>query len=88
MLIFLQGIQDWKLLLGVTCLVAFDLVILIVFTVVEGLRGNLGPGLEESQENLQDVDGVCNHFAYSHFSLSFTGWPYKNFSSVHSADVL
>ena len=53
-----QGIQDWMLLLGVGCLVAIDLVILVTYTLVEGLRDNLRPQLVENGENSRDVQGV------------------------------
>ena len=49
------------LLLGVGCLVAIDLVILITYTLVEGLRDNLNPELVELGGNPRDVDGVSTY---------------------------
>ncbi len=37
----LQTIKDRVLVLGVACLVAIDLIILITYTLVEGIRGSI-----------------------------------------------
>ncbi len=50
--------SDWKLALVVLVLVMVDLVILVVYTAVEGARGNLEAEKVENRENLSDVKGV------------------------------
>ena len=50
----------------VLCLVVIDLVILVAYTVVEGLRDNLGVKLITNQELPKETFGVrlfcmCNH---------------------------
>ena len=46
------------LTLGVLMLVMIDLVILVIYTLVEGVRGNLSAVMAESMENPQDITGV------------------------------
>ena len=52
------------LVLGVALLVAVDLTILITYTIVEGIRGQLGPKRAENAEDPMDMTGVSAH-AYS-----------------------
>lgn len=58
----MQTLQDWHLALGVALLVAFDFLILLVYSIVEGTRGNLAAMLEPNRENIRDITGVsaCN----------------------------
>ncbi len=68
----LQTLTDWKLALVVLVLVMVDLVILVVYTVVEGARGNLEAERIKNRENSQDVEGVSSMstaFLSSHFLL-------------------
>lgn len=46
------------LLLGVGLLVSIDLTILVTYTIVQGVRGQLGPVLEENGENPIEIEGV------------------------------
>ncbi len=57
-LLFFQRLNDWKLVLAVLVLGLVDLVILAVYTIVEGIRGNLGAEKIENEENLTDTKGV------------------------------
>lgn len=54
----LQIIKDWLLVLGVLILVVFDLIILVVYTITEGFRGNLSAQNVPNRENYEDVTGV------------------------------
>ncbi len=45
-------------MVGVACLVAIDLMILIIYTAVEGARGNLGATQVPFRENPEDIQGV------------------------------
>ena len=56
--IFMQKIKDWQLALGVLTLVLADLTILLVYTVVEGIQGNLTVDLIPNKEKPMSVDGV------------------------------
>ncbi len=58
MLFVLQGIGDWMLLLGVGAMVAIDLLILVIYTIVEGSRGKLVVQLIPNRENPTIVEGV------------------------------
>ena len=49
------------LALGVMLLVAIDLIILIIYTGVEGSRGNLSAQRVPNRENPEDVSGVREH---------------------------
>ncbi len=55
---YLQLLSDWKLILIVLVLVLVDLVILAVYTAVEGARGNLEAERIENRENPTDTKGV------------------------------
>ena len=55
---FIQRIQDYHLALFVGVLVIVDAFILLVYTAVEGSRGNLGPTKTEHVENPSDTRGV------------------------------
>ena len=46
------------LLLGVGLLVAIDLTILVIYTLVEGVKGRLGAEQVENRENPMSMDGV------------------------------
>ena len=54
----MQALKDWQLALGVLTLVLVDLTILLVYTTVEGLRGNLTAIQVPSRENPRVVEGV------------------------------
>lgn len=54
----MQPIQDWMLALGVGFLVLIDLIILVIYTLVEGLRGNLGATRIANEENPEETSGV------------------------------
>ena len=56
--IYPQGIRDRWLVLGVFLLLAIDLVILVTYTVVEGLEDNLKPTLVVHAGNPSSVEGV------------------------------
>ena len=47
------------LIVGVGLLVAIDLVILITYTTVEGIKDNLGTIEVPHAENSEAVEGVC-----------------------------
>ena len=53
-----QAIKDWMLALAVGVLVLIDITILLVYTVIEGYRGNLIAIRVQNRENMKDVDGV------------------------------
>ena len=63
---FLQKIKDRILILGVASLVAIDLVILVTYTLVEGIRGNLVAIQVAHGERETSVEGVSNGY-YSSF---------------------
>ena len=54
----IQPLQDRYLALGVLVLVLVDVVILLVYTTVEGVRGNLTAIPVLNRENLMNVEGV------------------------------
>ena len=54
----MQKIKDWQLALGVLTLVLVDLTILLVYTVVEGVQGNLTVDRIPNKEKPMSVDGV------------------------------
>ncbi len=54
----MQALQDWMLALGVGVLVAIDVVILLVYDVLEGTKGNLEAKRFQNRENQQDLEGV------------------------------
>ena len=53
-----QKLKDYHLALFVCALVAVDVVILFIYTLVEGLRGNLEPMKVPNSENPSDTIGV------------------------------
>ena len=53
-----QKPKDYHLALFVCALVAVDVVILLLFTLVEGLQGNLEPSMVPNTENPSDTIGV------------------------------
>ena len=55
---FDQKPKDPHLALFVCALVAVDVIILLLFTLVEGLQGNLEPSLVPNTENPSDTQGV------------------------------
>ena len=54
----IQPLQDRWLALGVLVLVLVDVLILLVYTTVEGVRGNLIAIRVPNRENLRNVEGV------------------------------
>ena len=53
-----QAIKDRMLALAVGVLVLIDITILLVYTVIEGYRGNLIAIRVQNRENMKDIDGV------------------------------
>ena len=53
-----QKPKDYHLALFVCGLVAVDVVILLLFTLVEGVQGNLEPSMVPNTENPSDMIGV------------------------------
>ena len=56
--LLMQALKDQHLALGVLMLVLTDLVILLVYTIVEGIQGNLIAQRVPNRENPMDVEGV------------------------------
>jgi len=56
--LLMQALKDRHLALGVLMLVLTDLVILLVYTIVEGIQGNLIAQRVPNRENPMDVEGV------------------------------
>ena len=54
----MQVLKDWQLALGVLTLVLVDLTILLVYTITEGLQGNLAAIRVPNRENPRVVEGV------------------------------
>ena len=54
----MQILKDWHLALGVLLLVLIDLIILLVYTIVEGVQGNLTVTRVHNQENYSNIEGV------------------------------
>ena len=54
----IQPLQDRYLALGVLVLVLVDVIILLVYTTVEGVQGNLAAIQVGNRENLRNVEGV------------------------------
>ena len=54
----LQPLKDWMLALGVTFLVVLDVAILSIYTLVEGIRGQLSSNKVPNRENTEDIIGV------------------------------
>ena len=53
-----QILKDWHLALGVLKLVLIDLIILLVYTIVEGVKGNLIATQVSNREHVMDIVGV------------------------------
>ena len=53
-----QTLKDYHLALFVCVLVAVDVVILFIYTLVEGVRGNLEPMRVSNTENPSETKGV------------------------------
>ena len=53
-----QTLKDYHLALFVCVLVAVDVVILFIYTLVEGVRGNLEPMRVSNSENPSETRGV------------------------------
>ena len=63
--LFIQSrLQDHVMVLGVLCLVLIDLAILGTYTLVEGLRGNLGVERITNREFPEETIGV-SHVLYT-----------------------
>ena len=58
----MQVLKDWQLALGVLTLVLVDLTILVIYTTVEGVQGNLTATRVPSRENPRVVEGVSNTY--------------------------
>lgn len=58
---FVQNIKDGILILSVVGLVGVDLIILIVYTLVEGVRGNLVAIEVPHKEKPMKIEGVSTH---------------------------
>ena len=54
----IQPLQDRYLALGVLVLVLVDVIILLAYTIVEGVQGNLVAIRVGNRENLMNVEGV------------------------------
>ena len=52
----MQILHDWHLALMVLAMVVIDLIILVVYTAVEGSRGNLGAVRHVDRENPVDTE--------------------------------
>ena len=55
----MQNIRDRYLMLGVAALVAIDLTILVIYALVEGVRGNLVALEVPHKERPKNIEGVC-----------------------------
>ena len=55
---YIQPLQDRYLAVGVMVLVLVDVIILLVYTIVEGVQGNLTAILVPNREYLMNVEGV------------------------------
>ena len=69
-----QIIKDWMLALAVLLLCVVDLIILVVYTAVEGARGNLEAKRVINKENPMEIRGVSLILElsfYTEFSDSF-----------------
>ena len=68
----MQVIHDWQLVLMVLVMVVIDLIILVVYTAVEGSRGNLEAVRHVDQENpVETEDEVMVDFLASYILVSF-----------------
>ena len=55
---YLQILHDWKLALMVMCFVVVDVIMLVVFSSVEGTRGTLGAVRVSDDESQTIQEGV------------------------------
>ena len=53
-----QALNDLHLALGVLTLVSMDVIILLVYAIMEGAQGNLTAVLVPNRENPSDIEGV------------------------------
>ena len=68
----MQLLKDWHLALGVLILVLIDLTILLVYTAVEGTRGNHLATQVPSRENPRSVRGVSYLYTVYNFHPSIS----------------
>ena len=61
---FQSFFQDYLMALFVLCLAIIDIVILLLYTVTEAVRGNLGAKLTSNRELPEETIGV-SHIMYS-----------------------
>ena len=54
----IQVLKDWHLALGVLASVLIDVLILLIYTIVEGAWGNLNAILVANREQPRDIVGV------------------------------
>ena len=54
----IKGIKDWHLMLIVVGLVIFNIITLIVYTVLEGVIAEFSPGREPNKERPKAIQGV------------------------------
>ena len=57
----MQKIRDWMLMMVVVAMVAIDLVILVVYTLVEGFQNNFTISQVSHQENPVFTEGVSSN---------------------------
>jgi hypothetical protein len=55
---YMQSLKDLKLALSVALLVLIDVLILLIYTIVEGLRGSLNATLMQNEEDPSAEIGV------------------------------
>ena len=55
----MQVLKDWHLALGVLASVLIDVLILMIYTIVEGALGNLNAIPVPNRENPMDILGVA-----------------------------
>ncbi len=58
----MQPLQDWLLAVGVGLLVLIDVIILVVYSLVEGVRGNLMAMRIPHIEHPEETSGVSSKF--------------------------
>ena len=68
----LQKLKDWKLALAVVVFVLIDVITLLAYTIVEGLRGNLNAILIQNAENPSAEIGVRFIYLFYNHSFMFT----------------
>ena len=62
--VHMQAPKDWMLVLVVGALILIDITILLVYTAVEGYRGNLVAIQMPNRENMEDIEGVRMNIIY------------------------